>query len=223
MSIDYRDPDYMQRRKTDEYRTRTIEKFMDKVYRKNGLLMQRVTDRKQQRQGVDIIHRIDGEKHYIDEKYAIHYYDKDLRTFSFELYSKNNYNQQGWFTSPSIITTDYCLLWFRATEDFKTIESYDLCYIPKAKIMEFAKKSGLYDGIVEDFLDYWENHKPVKEKWRFSMRGSGAGQRRYMKLNNGCQLVQSIGLQEQPINIIIPRNELYKLATYHFHSSTTHH
>ena len=217
MSFNYRDPEYLQRRKTDEYRTRTLEKFMDKLYRRKGLLMQRVTDAKKQKQGADLIHRVDGEIHYIDEKYAINYYDKDLRTFSFELYSKNNYHQQGWFISDNSITTDYCVFWFRATEDFKTITTYDLCYIPKSAIMQFAKDSGLYDGIVEDFLDYWENHKPIKDSWRFSQRGNGKDERRYMKLKNGCKLVQSVGFQEQPINIVIPREELYKLAIHHFH------
>lgn len=210
------DVEYLKRRAEDERKTSIIEKFTDKIYKKHLYGIRRVTDTQLQKQGVDLIYNEDGKIHYIDEKFALKYFDKHLNSFSFELYSENNKGNEGWFISDHMITTDYCILWFTSDYTFKNIRSYDLCFIPKNKILEFARKSGYYGGIVQDFLDYWEYDQYHKHDPRFYSIGSGENERRGMKLKNGCKLVQSMHFKERPINIIIPRDELYKLATYHW-------
>ena len=217
--FDYENKKYLDRRKEDVRKTKILENFMDTVYSKNDFHIERVDDIDLQKKGVDLIH-IDENNviHYIDEKYAIKYYNKDLKTFSFELFALNNKDKKGWFISPNTQTTDYCLLWFQSDENFENIYTYDLCVIPKHKIVDFLINSGYYSGIEQDFLKYWEtdNNSNYNSNPNFYTVGEKNNKRRYLRLKNGCKLVQSIYLEEQPINVIIPRTELYKLATKHF-------
>lgn len=212
----HNDTEYRARRQQDEERTRIIEAFMDNVYARNRYNIERVNDAELQKKGVDIIHTKNGASRNVDEKYAITYFNKDLRTFSFELYSRNNIDCNGWFISDNVITDDYAILWFKADDEFTTVTEYDLCIIPKQSIMKLARKAGYYDGIVEDFLYYWENGQYLTPDTNYYELGEDKGYRRYLRLKFGCKLVQSAGLHEQPINIVIPKDELIKLATYRF-------
>lgn len=206
--------EYINRRKNDNARTSAIERFTDKVYRENGLSMRRVYDSDTQQKGVDLVQNVDGETRYIDEKFAINYYNKDLRTFAFELCSHNNYNDEGWLISPHMITTHYCVLWFRSDENCKHIDSYDLCYISKKRLMDYLYSVGYYDGIVDDFVGYWAGTNNKNARYY-----SEKDNRLYRNLRNGVRIVQSLQYDvEQPINIVVPRAELYKLAEYHFHN-----
>lgn len=207
--------EYLSRRERDIKRTNIVENFTDLIYKKNGLQIKRVTDRKMQTKGVDIIHQINGETRYIDEKFAIQYYNKDLHTFAFELSSHNNYDNNGWFTSEHMITTHYAILWFKADDEFKNIYQYDLCYISKEKIKEYLKTVGYYDDILDDFNKYWEYRWYTEPDDTYYEQNG----RRYKRLRNGVKIVQSMQFEvESPINVVIPRRELYKLAEYHFHS-----
>lgn len=209
------DAEYRERRKNDNEKTRKIERFVDKIYRDNGLKMQRIFDYDMQTRGVDVIHKIDEETRYIDEKFAVQYYNRDLNTFAFELSSHNNVDDNGWFTSEHMITTHYCILWFRSDDSFKNIESYDLCYINKKKIMEYLYSVGYRDNILDEFCNYWDGGIDNKYR-RFYYERNG---RRYRDLRNGVRIVQSMQFEvESPINVVIPKKELFKLAEYHFHN-----
>ena len=210
------DAEYRARRQQDEARTRIVEQFMDDVYAKNGYNVTRISNPRLQKQGVDIIHVQDGEERNVDEKYAINYYNKDLRTFSFELYSRNNRDNNGWFTADHIITDDYAILWFSADDDFKEITQYDLCIIPKEAILDLVYDAGYYDEIVDDFLRYWEYRQYINHDEDYYEKGEGKGLRRYLQLDFGIRICQSVGLHEQPINIVIPKDELVRLATYRY-------
>lgn len=206
--------EYITRRKQDIKKTMIIEKFVDKIYKENNFDIKRVVNPQLQKSGVDIIHTIDNQKRYIDEKFAINYYNKDLHTFAFELSSKNNKDESGWFTSEHMITTHYVILWFKSNDDFSDIYTYDLCYIDKQKIKQYLKSLGYYDGIEDDFKYYWEYGQYINNDNNYYTKNN----RRYLKLLNGVKIVQSMQFEvECPINIVIPRTELYKLADYHFH------
>jgi hypothetical protein len=205
---------YASRRKSDELKTRKIERFVDKIYRQNNLIMSRTNDKHLQRKGVDLIHVVDGQKRYVDEKFALNYYDRDLRTYSFELVSHNNMDNAGWLLSSHMITTHYCILWFRSDENLDNIETFDLCYISKQAIIEYIRSVGYYDGILDDFVGYWAGNN-TKDSHLYCKNGN----RLYRKLRNGVRIVQSLQYEvESPINIVIPRDTLYTLAEYHFHA-----
>ena len=189
---------YLSRRAEDERKTEIVEKFTDKIYSENFLDIKRIKDKKLQKQGVDLIYKEGENIHYIDEKFALNYFNKKLYTFSFELFSENNVDKKGWLISDNMITTDYCILWFSSDASFQNIRFYDLCLIPKYKVLEIAKKAGYYEGLVQDFLDYWEKGYYNQPDKYYSL-----GERRYLKLKNGCKIVQSLNFEEKPINIVI--------------------
>ena len=207
--------EYLTRRERDNQRTAIIEKFTDNIYKQNGFDYQRVTDRRMQTKGVDIVHKVNGITRYVDEKFAIQYYNKDLFTFAFELSSKNNKDDSGWFLSDHMITTHYAVLWFKANDDFSKIYEYDLCYIDKQKLKDYLNTVGYYDGILDDFNKYWEYRWYTNPDNTYYEKNN----RRYKTLKNGVKIVQSMQFEvESPINVVIPRRELYKLAEYHFHN-----
>lgn len=217
----HNDAEYRERRQRDEERTRIVEAFMDGVYARNNYNIQRVSDPTLQKKGVDIIHTTkDGQTRHVDEKYAISYYNKDLFTFSFELYSRNNRDNNGWFTSDHVITDDYAVLWFKADDDFTKITEYDLCIIPKQAILDLAYEVGYDDELVDDFLRYWEYGQYINPDDAYYVRGEGKGERRYLELDYGCRIVQSVGLKEQPINLVIPKRELVRLAKFRYRGYT---
>ena len=217
-SFNHNDKEYQERRKRDNERVALLEKFMDEVYAKEGYEIQRVTETSLQKKGVDFIHMEGSEKHRVDEKYAINYYNKDLFTFSFEVYSKNNANCDGWFVSENMITDDYAILWFRANEDFSEITKYDLCVVPKKAIWDLVYDAGFDDELVHDFLRYWDYIHILRPDDNYYERGEGKGLRRYYDLDYGIKLCQSVGFSEQPINLIIPKEELVRIATHRFKS-----
>lgn len=208
--------EYINRRKEDIKKTQTIEQFVDKIYKEHHFNMKRITDKKLQKKGVDIIHNIDGKRNYVDEKFAINFYNKKLNTFAFELSSNNNKNNKGWFISDHMITTHYIILWFQANDDFTDIYTYDLCYIDKQKLKQYLRSIGYYDGIVDEFNDYWKHGQYTNPDSNYFIKNN----RRYLKLSDGVKIVQSLQFKvETPINIVVPRIKLYDLADFHFYKN----
>ena len=211
------DPEYLAARAEDERRTQLVEQFMDEVYKKNNYVIRRVTSKNLQKRGVDYVHTAeDGAQRKVDEKYAIKYYNRRLFTYSFELYTRNNPDNMGWLISPDSLTQDYALLWFRANDDFTKITEYDLCIIDKDDLFDLIYDAGYHDDLVDDFLRYWEYRQYVNPDSNYYERGEGREHRRYYKLDFGINVCQSVGLHEQPINIIVPKEELIKIAKHRF-------
>ncbi len=88
-----------------------LGEYLNGVYQTLNLVFQRVNHREQQFQGIDLIYFHQGTSVYIDEKAQLHYVDKDLPTFTFELsYLKNNQIKQGWLFDPEKRTDFYFLI-----------------------------------------------------------------------------------------------------------------
>lgn len=216
-SFNHHDSTYLTARAEDERRTRIIEQFMDNIYEENGYQIQRITATNLQKRGVDIVHtEEDGTRRKVDEKYAIKYYNKPLFTYSFELYSRNNPDNMGWLISPDSLTQDYALLWFKANDNFTEIIEYDLCIIDKQDLLKLIYDAGYHDKMVGEFLKYWDYRRHIHPDKDYSEKGEGREYRRYYKLDFGISLCQSVGLYEQPINIIVPKTELVKIAKHRF-------
>ena len=200
-------------RQLDMARTVQVENFMDTVYSQNGLRIFRVTDAEVQKRGVDFVTSINGNTYYVDEKFAINYYNKPLSTYSFELYTNNTVDKMGWFNSPFMETTHYALLWFNCDDTFTNFTSYDWAIINKAKLKELLCSYGYYDGIVEDFKRHWESKMPEWDNRFYEKSG-----RRYMNLGSGIKICQSMTLRETPINILVPKDVLIKIAEFTYHN-----
>jgi hypothetical protein len=88
-----------------------LSKYLDNIYKEKNINFQRVFDLDKQYQGIDVIMLIKFNEYYIDEKSQLHYINKDLPTFTFELsYLKNNNYKKGWLFDESKLTQYYFLI-----------------------------------------------------------------------------------------------------------------
>lgn len=206
--------EYNNRRKEDNRKNKIVEKFVDEIYKENGIKIIRIEDDYLQKCGVDLVHICGAGQRCVDEKFAVNYRMKNLTTFAFELYAKNNVHNAGCFVSDHMITEYYVLLWFRSDEEITELQSYDLCYIKKEKIKEYLKTVGYYDGIVQDFIKYWESYPDVEMDKRFIKKDN----HQYMELQDGVRIVRSLQFKkEMPINVVIPKKTLLELAEFCIH------
>lgn len=211
-------------REQDEFYTRKLEKFMDSQYAKLGLLnfMERIEEKDMQMKGIDIIlDNKDGIK-YIDEKFAIDYRNKDLLTYSFELSSNNNCNSVGWFLNNDSLTTHYLLLWFKSDKDIDCITSFDACLVEKKAICNMLLKDGIVLSEVLDLFNrYSKDNVPISnDNINFYIKEFENGTKKCIMKVGKYTISQSDKKEEAPINLIIPKGKLMKLAELTFHSST---
>jgi hypothetical protein len=88
-----------------------LSKYLDNIYKEKNINFQRVFDLDKQYQGIDVIMLVKLNEYYIDEKSQLHYINKDLPTFTFELsYLKNNNYKKGWLFDESKLTQYYFLI-----------------------------------------------------------------------------------------------------------------
>lgn len=88
-----------------------LSKYLDNIYKEKNINFQRVIDLDKQYQGIDVIMLVKLNEYYIDEKSQLHYINKDLPTFTFELsYLKNNNYKKGWLFDESKLTQYYFLI-----------------------------------------------------------------------------------------------------------------
>ena len=190
------------KRELDEALTRKVEQYMDTVYKNAGWEVHRNTDAKTQRLGKDF--ELDDK--IVDEKFAIDYRMKDLNTYSFEVWSGNNKDERGWFVNPKSITTHYLLLWFKSDKDINKITSYTAALISKKKLIKYLESIGVdIDNEIYFFNSYWKKPYP-------SPRFHSDENKKSEDIKAGIRMVQSFNKKECPINMIIPKEILLKVA-----------
>lgn len=162
-----------------------------------------------QKQGIDFTVEMNNERMYIDEKAAVYYVNKNLSTFAFELSYLNreeNINT-GWFLDDTLKTTHYHLMWLKTKN--KDISPFE---IKKEDISEIesmiVEKHTLRKHLEE--LGYDKNKlKNINKELRKTKDS-----RRNLN-NNNIYLVHTKGLSEGPINLVIKKTELSKIALLH--------
>jgi len=88
-----------------------LSAYLDERYRGLGITFQRVNDLTQQHQGVDILLSENGKVITVDEKAQMHYLNKSLPTFAFEIgYLKNGVPHKGWLFDEQKTTEVYFLI-----------------------------------------------------------------------------------------------------------------
>lgn len=195
--------EYVTRRQKDYERTCRVNSFIDNILDEiNCPFIRNNENVSLQKKGVDLVIFRDGQPVSVGEKYAISCWNRPLNTFSFELSSQNNRKKNGWFVSPNNITQDYMLVWLRASdEELRDIYYLDVMFISKKSIKDYLAEKGV---IITQILSEFD------EKAMFVHKGKN----REMKLENGLKVVQSLKFYEAPINILIPKSDLRKLAYY---------
>lgn len=117
-----------------------LAKYLDSVYDHLGFHFRRVPDLDLQHQGVDIILNYGSQSFNIDEKAQLHYINKDIPTFTFELsYLKNGELKKGWLFDEKKATEYYFLItaiYLKDTQqNFSLVEN-----IAKVKITSVNRK-----------------------------------------------------------------------------------
>lgn len=190
-----------------------VSKFIDEfLYPYLGDVFERKEEMNFQMKGIDILLKQGKRTFKIDDKCAFYFANKDLKTFAFELsYLKNRQVRLGWLFKESL-TTHYNLMWLKTknpkikpqkirANDIAEVESI---IISKDKLLSYL---GL-KGFDQKYL------RQINRDFRKS-----AAKRK--KLDNHIHLVKSVHLAECPINLVIDKQELSKLAIYHLKITET--
>ena len=171
-----------------------------------------------------------GKKIVVDEKAAIHYAKTNLKekampTFAFEVsYMYNGQLKEGWLTNPKYNETQrylLCWLWVQAGTNKSRLKYDDIVQI-EAMIFEKTDIQEYIINIVTADTDIVKFHTVASDK-RVSLEekilqkaldkiDEPVGKETYPK----WYLTGRNILSEQPLNIILYRNQLENLATSHW-------
>lgn len=189
---------------------------------------QRITDIEEQKKGIDVTYTRDGKKLLIDEKAQMDYIyaDRPLLTFALELLNSSS-GAIGWFVNSELKTQYYMFIWPHANRGPLTVEKrknnplaiddieyvyYALVNKPKLQ-MEIDKK---LNKNPKRLLEYARNLAQLKLEGAekvLDKDGKCIGYR-YKKdgFNDDGYLYYTLGKYEQPVNLVVARDWLYKIA-----------
>lgn len=139
----------MSLRRSDTAAEIEIGKFLDRYFYprfnngENKVI--RIFDRALQLKGIDVIfEKTSGNKYFLDEKAQVHYINKNLPTFAFEIDSIQRGNlTPGWFLNQHYETTHYVLIWINANKEYDekkvltcdSIEFLDVMIVDRKKLI----------------------------------------------------------------------------------------
>jgi hypothetical protein len=186
-----------------------LTKFLDKYFysKLEGLTFERKNDKPSQFKGIDLILSKKDKSIKIDEKAALSYINKDIKTFSFEIDFINQAGkvQEGWLFNKDLETNAYVLMYIKAKhEDFKTLKEEDIIevevlMIDKVRILNYLKHDEEY---IKNMAQWLRNQN---YNGRYNIEGL-YDYAFYSSLNYG----------EKPINILIRKEKLIDLSSKHF-------
>lgn len=194
-------------RKSDEKIESINNQYLDSKFYKSEVDSNiRITDKKLQVKGVDTIFNLNGKQYICDEKVAAHYINKNLQTFAFELSFINRSNdvQDGWIIDKSKLNNSFLLCWLdKASSDNPTsideIEKSEIILVTRESILNYLNSIN------------WDINK-LKLKTH-SIR-YGKDTKFGNILENGIKFSFSEKLVEKPINLILSREILRKIADF---------
>ena len=197
----------MSYRREDSNAEQAFARFLDKYfYPRYFDYAERMYGRGPQLSGIDVVAQKDGISYNIDEKAQLHYINKDLPTFAFELSSTRMSNgavNQGWLLNGTLLTDKYLLLWpFARTNSFMGIQEEDFCaarfsLVDRAKLIHFLCQNGFSPDALE---------KDVARIRQEDMAG------RVYSDNPDIYYYRSTQLDEGPINLVIKRKLIDSIA-----------
>ena len=201
-------------RNLDEHNSNVISDFLDiyfypKIFNPNKYKFERIYNKKQQIEGLDIIiTNIENNNQIgIDEKSAVHYINKKLNTFSLELsfIDKNNNIHEGWLLDNNKKNNYFLFVWIDKAlktplsniEDIKEIE---IALIKKDIILNYLSKLG------------WSKSKLLTKSKK--IRNNPNEYKGNINIHN-CKFTSSNHLVEKPINVLLSRNKIIELSNKH--------
>lgn len=191
--------------KEDLAKEKIASRYLDTIYSKLNLQLERISDTKMQYEGIDLIHYHKGITSNIDEKAQLHYPNKDLPTFTFELsYNKKGVLKKGWLCQHSKKTDFYFLVTgiflkgdkLTHHEDIKTCK---ITSVNRKKLLSHLKNLGLTEAKLE-FYDYELRKKKQFGKHVIEEIGAKHGSLHFTE-----------HLSEQPINLKLRLDYLLRM------------
>lgn len=183
----------------DLRRESVVAEYLDKYFYDDS--RERITDIETQLKGVDVIYK----EMHIDEKAAIDYMDRNLKTFCFELQFTNRYGKikKGWLLNENLLTDTYLLLYPKGNKELNDINDiHKMEYILVEK--EDVKKIIFREDVLNELRDY---------------KSKGEDRREFQIFHEDkpytLKVVYSKHLIEKPINILLPKELLKKISLKH--------
>jgi hypothetical protein len=186
-----------------------VAMFLDKhFYPTNYPIYKRIIEKEEQLKGVDTIINIPmiGEV-FCDEKAAVHYVNKGLPTFAFELDFKlyDGRLVEGWFLNKEKKTQYYLLVWIWASKEkgftYDDITKVEVILINRDKIISELTKIGMNpDSMKQKSIEIRKNSQ------------TGVIEKDY---NKPFYFYLTTHLQENPLNIILKKDFLIRNSILH--------
>lgn len=203
-------------RKEDVRLADLISEFLDKhFYPKYTTNFERVTDKKRQCEGIDVIFDINGKHYLCDEKNGGSRINTNLRTFSLELsfIDRSGARRTGWLLNENNVNDSYLFIWTDKADSEKPrsiseIHNVEIALVQKKKIKEYLKETAcLDDTAIRSMNESIVNYPDTMKHALFS---DSFGKRKYSI--SGITVCHSTQLYEQPLNIILPREVYRKIS-----------
>lgn len=193
-------------RREDEKCAEIVSQFLEKHFYNKTENYEKIDDREKQLQGVDVIFFFNNKQYICDEKAAIRYVNKGLQTFAFELsfLGKGDKLIDGWLISNTKINNSFLCIWidkadYDILEDIDDIKELEIALIDKQVLVDYLQSLG-----------WTVNKLHIKADRMRKNLNEAQGD-----INiNGCRFVCSRKLAEKPVNVLISREKLKKLADY---------
>lgn len=200
-------------RKEDVRLADLVSDFLDKYfYPKYVTNFERVTDKKRQCEGIDVIFDINGSHYLCDEKNGGSRINTNLRTFSLELsfIDRAGTRRAGWLLNEHNINNSYLFIWTDAADSERPrsvseIHKVEVALVKKSRIKSYLRETAGLDEVT--ILAMNESIVNNPSTMEHALISENSGKRKY--LINGITLCHSTQLYEQPLNIILPR-EVYR-------------
>ena len=192
-------------RANDKKGEEATSKFLDTFFYEDNYKFIRNQNVFAQKRGVDIVVNTIDDTWFCDEKCALDYVNKELKTFAFELRATSDFNGRrydGWLLSNSNLTTHYNLIYITKSKVDKNPTFEDIL---EAEIIIVSKK---------DIVDYiaslgWNKQMLVRKCDSIDLK-NGVNMGNINK--DGVKFVKSEHKFESPINILLPKSKLIELS-----------
>ncbi len=171
---------------------------------------ERMYSKAEQKAGIDVIVNIRGNEYLIDEKCSLDYINKDIPTFIMELsfLGKNKEIKEGWFLNCDIKTDVYLLIWPKAVTEKKSeinmnsFTQLDCIWIQKESIENYMIQNGYTK------LNLTRKAETIRNTNKYGTSDKQKGKKFYFYFTEN--------LDEKPINLVIYKDELIRLADSHY-------
>lgn len=195
-------------RKGDVQGSNIVSEYLDTYfYPKYVTDFKRVNELESQYKGIDCSFTLNDKKYICDEKAAVQYINKPLRTFALELsfIDKLNSVHNGWLIDGEKINNSFLFIWIdMAKYDYLTdkddILMMEIALLDRLNIIDYLKSNGWTSDKL--FLKMKRIRENINENLGNLYR-------------NNLKFTISKHLVEQPINVLISREQLIELSDFH--------